>query len=140
MSRLAKFGVVVTPVSIVCLVALLAVVIGGPPAVLAVAAWLVDDLTGIDTRRMLLFAGVAWLATIASVFAFMWISDVVGVRRSEQQAADYLDMLVYRNDGKTVIDLRRLEADAPGASIIGMQYRPAMLGLDPTNDVSSAKG
>lgn len=111
MDRFSKLGAAWTPLFFSCVVAGLGGVFLVPPGVMWLLAWSADDLTDVDLDEVGLCAAAAWMGLVGCCWIAVLSADIIRRRRSDRDAADCLKLLMQRDVGKTVIDLRRYETE-----------------------------
>lgn len=116
MDRFSKLGAAWTPLIFSCVVAGLGGVFLVPPGVMWFLAWSADDLTDADLDEVGLCAAAAWMGLVGCSWIAVLSADMIRRRRSDRDAADCLKLLMQRDVGKTVIDLRRYETE--GSAIV----------------------
>lgn len=121
MDRFSKLSGAWTPLFFSCVVAGLGGVFLVPPGVIRLLAWSADDLTDADLEEVGLCAAAAWMGLVGCGWIAILTADTMRRRRSDRDAAACLRFLMQRDVGKTVIDLRRYEAQ--GSPIVRIARR-----------------
>lgn len=139
MDTFSRCGKALAPLAFPSVIALLALLIVGPPAVMAYVA---EDVIDIGYETAFLFGCIAWTAAIGSIFIGLWISDTIQRRRSEREYAAFIELLSHRDDGKTLIDLRSREVEGPTFSKSRTEHGLSLPGRRPeaASGTSGARG
>lgn len=113
MDRFSQLGAAWTPLFFSSLVAGFAVVLLGPPGLVWLLAWVVEDQTDVDPDAAGLYAAAAWIGLVGCSWSAVFFADAIRRRQSDRNAADLIKLLAQRDVGKTVIDLRRCGTERP---------------------------